>query len=107
MCPAHVENLVDTKLVGSTSLTERLRLWDKYARAPVNQEAVRLEFFRKVRTGRLYQVWSQTRFSYPFCVVLKMIACNDDITPHWRVNCSLSFLPATSSTLSQTLEGLF
>ena len=62
MCPAHVENLVDTKLVGSTSLTERLRLWDKYARAPVNQEAVRLEFFRKVRTGRLYQVWPLNQF---------------------------------------------
>ncbi len=49
MCPAHPEHLIDSKLVGSTSLTERLRLWNKYARSPVDTESVRLEFFRKAR----------------------------------------------------------
>jgi len=55
MCPAHPEHLIDAKLVKSTSLSERLRLWTKYARQPVDPETVRLEFFRKARMGRLYQ----------------------------------------------------
>ncbi len=49
MCPTHPEHAIDSKLVGSTSLTERLRLWNKYARCPVDVESVRLEFFRKAR----------------------------------------------------------
>ena len=55
MCPAHPEQFIDSNLVTSTSLTERLRLWNKYAREPVDTETVRLDFFRKVRMGKLYQ----------------------------------------------------
>ncbi len=55
MCPNHVENYLDAHLLTSTSLTERLKLWNKYARRPVDTESVRLEFFRKVRSGKLYQ----------------------------------------------------
>ena len=65
MCPNHVENFVDANLVGSTSLTERLKMWNKYARAPVHQEAVRLEFFRKVRTSKLYQKSNVSRVTRP------------------------------------------
>ena len=39
----------------STRLSERLALWQKYARDPINVETVRMEFFRKVRTGKLFQ----------------------------------------------------
>ena len=55
MCPNHVEQYIDSKLVTSTRLSERLALWQKYARAPINMETVRMEFFRKVRTGKLFQ----------------------------------------------------
>jgi len=65
MCPNHVENFVDSEMVGSTSLTERLKLWNKHARAPVNQDAVRLQFFRKVRTGKLMQKSNLSRLSNP------------------------------------------
>ena len=53
MCPNHVENYLDANLVTSTSLTERLKVWRKYAKKPVDTETVRLEFFRKVRSGKL------------------------------------------------------
>jgi len=36
-------------------LSERLDLWQKYARNPINVETIRLEFFRKVRSGKLFQ----------------------------------------------------
>jgi hypothetical protein len=55
MCPAHPEHFIDSKLLTSTSLSERLRLWNKYARAPVDVDTVRLDFFRKARRGRLFQ----------------------------------------------------
>ena len=55
MCPNHVENFIDANLVSSTSLTERLKLWNKYAKTPVSTDSVRLEFFRKVRSGKLFQ----------------------------------------------------
>ena len=55
MCPNHVENFLDANLVTSTSLTERLKVWQKYARRPIDTETVRLEFFRKVRSGKLFQ----------------------------------------------------
>ncbi|TRY62510.1 hypothetical protein TCAL_04021 [Tigriopus californicus] len=55
MCPMHVEHILDSKLVSSTSLTERMNLWNKYARKPVDTDTVRLNFFRKVRSGKLYQ----------------------------------------------------
>ena len=55
MCPNHVENYLDANLVNSTSLTARLKVWQKHARKPVDTETVRLEFFRKVRSGKLFQ----------------------------------------------------
>lgn len=32
----------------STSLTERVKIWDKFANEPVDQHAIKLEFFRRV-----------------------------------------------------------
>ena len=55
MCPNHVEQFIDSKLVTSTRLSERLVLWQKYAREPINQDAVRIEFLRKARSGKLFQ----------------------------------------------------
>ena len=55
MCPKHVEQFIDSKLVKSTRLSERLALWQKYAKNPINVESVRMEFFRKVRSGKLFQ----------------------------------------------------
>ncbi|XP_037935607.1 PHD finger protein 12 [Teleopsis dalmanni] len=47
MCPNHVENFIDRNLVSSISLTERVRLWDKFSK-PFDHEAVKMEFFRRV-----------------------------------------------------------
>ena len=55
MCPNHVEQFIDSKLVTSTRLSERLALWQKYAREPINVDAVRIEFLRKARSGKLFQ----------------------------------------------------
>jgi hypothetical protein len=55
MCPNHVEHFLDSNVVSSTSVTQRLKIWQKYARTPVNPDSVRLEFFRKVRTGKLFR----------------------------------------------------
>ena len=58
MCPNHVENFIDSNFVSSTSLTERLKLWNKYGgskSASFNPDTIKLEFFRKVRKGKLYE----------------------------------------------------
>ena len=65
MCPNHVENFIDSNLVSSTSLTERLKLWNKYGGSKsgsnsgsagnFNPDTIKLEFFRKVRKGKLYE----------------------------------------------------
>ena len=61
MCPNHVENFIDSNLVTSTSLTERLKLWNKYggsksgSGSSFNPDTIKLEFFRKVRKGKLYE----------------------------------------------------
>ena len=55
MCSNHVEQFIDSKLVTSTRLSERLALWQKYAREPLNVDAVRIEFLRKARSGKLFQ----------------------------------------------------
>ena len=55
MCPNHVEQFIDSKLVTSTRLSERLALWQKYAREPINVDSVRIEFLRKARSGKLFQ----------------------------------------------------
>jgi hypothetical protein len=38
--------LQDRKLLTSCSVTERVRLWDRYA-GPIDQDAIKVEFFRK------------------------------------------------------------
>lgn len=40
-------NLQDSKLLTSISATERVKLWDQFT-GPVDQDAIKLEFFRKV-----------------------------------------------------------
>ncbi|KAK3871172.1 hypothetical protein Pcinc_023666 [Petrolisthes cinctipes] len=46
MCPNHPEHFVDSTLLTSHSLTERVKLWDKFS-TPMDQDAVRLRFFQK------------------------------------------------------------
>lgn len=46
MCPNHAENLLDEKLLTSVSLTERVKLWDRYS-GYINQDTVKLAFLRK------------------------------------------------------------
>ncbi|XP_066148916.1 PHD finger protein 12 [Euwallacea fornicatus] len=48
MCPLHVEHTLDSTLLTSISVCERVKLWDKFS-TPVDQDAVKLEFFRKVQ----------------------------------------------------------
>ena len=59
MCPNHVENFIDSTLVSSTSLTERLKLWNQFGKSGsgnnFNPDTVKLEFFRRVRKGKLYE----------------------------------------------------
>uniref|UniRef100_A0A182SX22 PHD finger protein 12 n=1 Tax=Anopheles maculatus TaxID=74869 RepID=A0A182SX22_9DIPT len=47
MCPNHVEQFVDSKMVGSVSATERIRLWNQYNN-DIDHETVKTEFLRKV-----------------------------------------------------------
>lgn len=48
MCPAHPQQFIDWNLVSSISATERMKLWDQYAKDPVDHEVIKLQFFRKV-----------------------------------------------------------
>lgn len=52
MCPAHPEKIVDRKMVTTLSVTERLKLWKKHARQPVEENAVKVSFFGKARSER-------------------------------------------------------
>ncbi|ESP00983.1 hypothetical protein LOTGIDRAFT_238397 [Lottia gigantea] len=47
MCPNHVENVTDEKLLKSVSLVERVKLWDKYS-GRIDQHAVKLKFLQKI-----------------------------------------------------------
>ncbi|XP_058059951.1 PHD finger protein 12 [Anopheles bellator] len=47
MCPNHVEQYIDWKLVNSVSATERVRLWNQF-NGEVDHELVKTEFLRKV-----------------------------------------------------------
>ncbi|KAI8782938.1 PHD finger protein 12 isoform X1 [Biomphalaria glabrata] len=47
MCPNHVENFLDSHLLKSQSLTERLRLWDRYT-GLVDSHAVKVDFLNKI-----------------------------------------------------------
>ncbi|KPJ12927.1 PHD finger protein 12 [Papilio machaon] len=51
MCPNHVENYIDWKLVNSISATERVALWDKFSE-PVDQHAIKIDFIRRARRAR-------------------------------------------------------
>jgi hypothetical protein len=46
MCPHHVEPVLEEKLLESVSLSERVKLWEKYT-GKVNCELVKLEFLKK------------------------------------------------------------
>jgi len=47
MCPNHVESYLDTCL-STTRVTERVQLWDRFARRPINDSAaVKLEFMKR------------------------------------------------------------
>lgn len=47
MCPNHVEQFIDWKLVNSVSATERMKLWNHF-NTNIDQDIVKNEFFRKV-----------------------------------------------------------
>ncbi|CAH0714029.1 unnamed protein product, partial [Brenthis ino] len=51
MCPNHVEQYIDWKLVKSVSATERVALWDKFS-APLDQHALKVDFIRRARNPR-------------------------------------------------------
>ncbi|XP_042240083.1 PHD finger protein 12-like isoform X2 [Homarus americanus] len=46
MCPNHPEHFVDSTLLTSHSLSERVKLWDKF-NVPVDQDSVRLNFLQR------------------------------------------------------------
>ncbi|XP_046385896.1 PHD finger protein 12 [Ischnura elegans] len=46
MCPNHAEHFLDEKLLTSCSVTERVKLWDKYS-GPLDQDTIKLDFFRR------------------------------------------------------------
>ncbi|KAK3913509.1 PHD finger protein 12 [Frankliniella fusca] len=48
MCPNHVEQAIDEKLLTSLSVTQRVALWDKYT-GPIDHDAVKTEFLQKTR----------------------------------------------------------
>ncbi|XP_052752130.1 PHD finger protein 12 [Galleria mellonella] len=48
MCPNHVEQYIDWKLVNSISATERVALWEKFT-GPVDQHAIKVDFIRRAR----------------------------------------------------------
>ncbi|XP_076253817.1 uncharacterized protein LOC143192376 isoform X2 [Rhynchophorus ferrugineus] len=47
MCPLHIEHTLDSNVLTSVSLCERIKLWDKFS-TPVDQDTIKLEFFRKI-----------------------------------------------------------
>nr|XP_029719204.1 PHD finger protein 12-like [Aedes albopictus] len=47
MCPNHVEQFIDWKLVNSVSASERIKLWNQF-NGNMDQDTVKNEFFRKV-----------------------------------------------------------
>lgn len=59
----------DSLLLTSVSLTERVKLWDKFT-GPVDQEAIKLEFFRKIQ-----------RKNPPFRIKVRLPARNRVLVP--------------------------
>ncbi|XP_067123731.1 PHD finger protein 12 [Centruroides vittatus] len=63
MCPNHPEHILDQRLLTSVSLTERVKLWDKYS-GPLSQDAVKIEFLKKIHRKNppfRYKMKVQTR----------------------------------------------
>ncbi|XP_012055756.1 PREDICTED: PHD finger protein 12 [Atta cephalotes] len=51
MCPNHPNHFIDQHLLTSCRVTERIKLWDKYANQRIDQHAVKLDFLRKARAA--------------------------------------------------------
>ncbi|XP_063368813.1 PHD finger protein 12 [Cydia amplana] len=51
MCPNHVEQYIDWKLVNSVSASERVALWERFS-APPDQQAIKIDFIRRARAHR-------------------------------------------------------
>jgi len=51
MCPNHPNHFIDQNLLTSCRVTERIKLWDKYANQRIDQHTVKLDFLRKARTA--------------------------------------------------------
>ncbi|CAH2094157.1 unnamed protein product [Euphydryas editha] len=51
MCPNHVEQYIDWKLVNSVSATERVALWERFS-GPIDQHALKVDFIRRARNPR-------------------------------------------------------
>ncbi|XP_053670092.1 PHD finger protein 12 [Anopheles nili] len=47
MCPNHVQQIIDEKMVTSVSATERIRLWNQFSN-DIDHETVKTDFLRKV-----------------------------------------------------------
>ena len=60
MCPNHVETFLDTKLQ-TTSVTERVELWDKYARQPLDTNAVKLQFMKRCQREKRDEKYRRRR----------------------------------------------
>jgi len=50
MCPNHPNHFIDQNLLTSCRVTERIKLWDKYANQRIDQHTVKLDFLRKAHT---------------------------------------------------------
>ncbi|XP_017891291.1 PHD finger protein 12 isoform X3 [Ceratina calcarata] len=73
MCPNHPNHFIDQNLLTSCRVTERIKLWDKYANQRIDQHAVKLDFLRKARaTNPLFRtkvkLEGRTRVRVPYSV---------------------------------------
>ncbi|KAF4514226.1 UNVERIFIED_CONTAM: hypothetical protein B566_EDAN019501, partial [Ephemera danica] len=65
MCPAHPQHFVDQKLLQNFGASERLKLWDRFCQTPVDQETVKLDFFRQARIAQFYPKLRPPRVKLP------------------------------------------
>lgn len=77
MCPNHVEQYIDWKLVNSISATERVALWEKFS-GPVDQHAIKIDFIRRARKAR-----PAFRIKVPLCVRGR-VAVPDMVRHHYQ-----------------------
>ncbi|KOX71668.1 PHD finger protein 12 [Melipona quadrifasciata] len=73
MCPNHPNHFIDQNLLTSCRVTERIKLWDKYANQRIDQHAVKLDFLRKARAANplfrtKIKLESRTRVKVPWSV---------------------------------------